>query len=56
MIEPMPSLLRSALRFALFLGVVFSSVACKVSGEFDPDLGRKDDDDTVYRTPAPLPG
>ena len=56
MIAPMPPLLRAALWFALLLCVAFSSVACKVSGEFDPDLGRKDDDDTVYRTPAPRPG
>jgi hypothetical protein len=56
MITPMPSLLRSALRFVLVLGVAFSPVACKVSGEFDPDLGRKDDDDTVYQAPTPLPG
>ena len=27
---------------------------CKVSGEFDPDLGKKDDD-TVYRSPMRLP-
>ena len=52
----MPQLVRTALRFVLLLGVLISAIACKVSGEFDPDLGRKDDDDTVYRTPARLPG
>ena len=27
---------------------------CRVAGEFDPDLGRKDDD-TVYRSPMRVP-
>ena len=26
---------------------------CRVSGEFDPDLGK--DDDTVYRSPVRVP-
>jgi hypothetical protein len=52
----MSSLMHLAVRLALLVCVGFTSMGCKVSGEFDPDLGRKDKDrDTVYRTSAPLP-
>jgi hypothetical protein len=36
---------------SLLLLLLCALPGCKVSGEFDPDLGKKDDD-TVYRSPV----
>ena len=39
---------------SLLLLLLCALPGCKVSGEFDPDLGKKDDD-TVYRSPVRVP-
>lgn len=44
---------RSLTFIVLMLGCVLCG--CRVEGEFDPDFGRKDADDTVYRTPVGVP-
>ena len=54
MITNMSLLTRTAFRVALLLPIVFACTGCRVGGEFDPDLGRKDDD-TVYRSPVIRP-
>ena len=38
----------------LLLLVCLLLPGCRLEGEFDPDIGRKDDD-TVYRTPTRTP-
>ncbi|MDQ3441115.1 MAG: hypothetical protein M3478_12280 [Planctomycetota bacterium] len=44
----------TVLRVAFLLPLVFACTGCRIGGEFDPDLGRKDDD-TVYRSPDVMP-